>query len=106
MGKHSREEEPSVGASNSKALRIDDTDETVKSSMVATLVMKTKNTMNSGGIFNGLPIENRRRPELSTENILDAASEPGSLVSVTQLPRKHMKEGDENITILETWHDL
>ncbi|KAL4383888.1 hypothetical protein GQ457_15G004850 [Hibiscus cannabinus] len=53
MGKHSREEEKSVGASNSKALRIDDTDETAKSSMVATLVTKTKHTMNSGGIFNG-----------------------------------------------------
>ncbi|XP_039069477.1 cyclic dof factor 1-like isoform X2 [Hibiscus syriacus] len=53
-GKHSRDEEDSVkpenGASNSKALRIDDT---AKSSMVAALMIKTKNTMNSGGIFDG-----------------------------------------------------
>lgn len=63
LGKHSRDEKgkPSAdsniserrASSNSKALRIDDdTEETAKSSMLATLRIKTKNT-NSGGIFDG-----------------------------------------------------
>ncbi|XP_039051831.1 cyclic dof factor 3-like [Hibiscus syriacus] len=57
LGKHSRDEKGSVkpenGPSNSKALRIDDTDESAKSSMVSALMIKTNTTMNSGGIFNG-----------------------------------------------------
>ncbi|GMI99889.1 hypothetical protein HRI_003658200 [Hibiscus trionum] len=78
IGKHSRDEEESVkpgnGASNSKALRIDDTDESSKSSMVATLVIKTKNTMNSGGIFDGFRSKtgDDRNCRLRTFSVLQA----------------------------------
>ncbi|GMJ05661.1 cycling DOF factor 1 [Hibiscus trionum] len=78
LGKHSRDEKESVkpesGASNSKALRIDDTDETAKSSMVATLMIKTKNTLNSGGIFNGFrtKIGEDRNCRLRTFSVLQA----------------------------------
>ncbi|KAK8604361.1 hypothetical protein V6N13_099306 [Hibiscus sabdariffa] len=57
LGKHSRDEKESVkqvnGSSNLKALKMDDLEEAGKSSTVATLVIKTKNTLNSGGIFDG-----------------------------------------------------
>ncbi|XP_039042306.1 cyclic dof factor 1-like [Hibiscus syriacus] len=79
LGKHSRDEEDSIepenGASNPKALRIDDTNVTAKSSMVAALMIKTKNTMNSGGIIDGFRSktgDDDRNYRLRTFSVLQA----------------------------------
>ncbi|XP_022776846.1 cyclic dof factor 2-like isoform X2 [Durio zibethinus] len=76
-GKPSGESNKSEGRDlNSKTLRIDDPGETAKSSMLTTLVIKSKktNSINSGGLFDGFQskISDDRNYRLETLSVLRA----------------------------------
>lgn len=98
-GKHSRDEnifspanlekENPSGESNksegralsSKSMKIDDPGKTAKSSMLATLVIKTKktNSINSGGIFDGFQSKSSEERNYSQETLSVLRANPAAL---------------------------